>query len=88
MLAQNDDNSKSVVKILGTHNGIQLIQKADKTEWCQSTKTNKCAMGIKGIARILECDSIKLRMSSGAYPYCSSVYPIYRYFSCSFTKKD
>lgn len=55
MLTQNNDNSKLAVKVLGIHNGIQLIQKVDKTEWYYSTKTGKCAMGIKGIARMIGC---------------------------------
>ena len=42
--------------VLGVHNGIQLIQRSDNTEWYHSTKTNKCAIGIKGIARMIGCD--------------------------------
>ncbi len=42
--------------VKGTHRGINLMVKEDGTEMYYSTKTGKCAMGIKGIARYLGCD--------------------------------
>lgn len=42
-------------KVLGTHNGIHLIEKEDGTQMYYSTKSNTCAMNVKGLAKMLNC---------------------------------
>jgi len=44
-------------KILGSNNGINLVQKEDGKQFYYSTKTGKCAIGFKGLAKILGCDT-------------------------------
>jgi hypothetical protein len=59
------------IQILGSHKGINLIAKEDGSEFYYSTKTGKCAIGIRGIARLLGCSprlihNVVNRLTSGA----------------------
>ena len=47
-------NQNTTIK--GIHNGVQLVAKEDGTEMYHSTKTGKCAMNFRGVARMLDCD--------------------------------
>lgn len=43
-------------RILGTHNAVSLIEKEDGTQLYYSQDTQKTAIGVKGLARLLGCD--------------------------------
>ena len=49
--------NNKITRILGIHNGIQLIVNTDGHELYYSTKTGKTAIGVKGLARILNINS-------------------------------
>ena len=42
------------VTTLGTHKGISLIEKENGDQFYYSTKTGKTAIGVKGLARLLD----------------------------------